>query len=160
MGVTGATPAIPRPTVLKIVVATSLSSLLLGGAIHSRLAQEQTEECRPTTAAADAPDAARRALDEATLYGSPSLWLAHPTFYPATGGNKGYFSYLSVLKADDVELSVLLVSDSDVGDVDIQPGAALAGVQRVPVSVPSAGCWTLALSVPNRAPLVVTIEVR
>lgn len=148
-----------RGLVTGLLTATAVVALLIGGAARIRLGSEPSSSCKPTTEVTDPPEEARRALNQASIYGSTLLWVAEPVFYPATDGTDGYVSYVSVAKAEDVELTGTLVSGPKAGEVIIQRGAALAGVQRVPVGVPAAGCWTLALAVPGAAPVVLTLRI-
>lgn len=85
---------------------------------------------------------------KAPFYGVPALFVARPNFYSRGNRGKGAFTYLHVWKGDDLEIRghAFLPGTRYVGWFTIQKGAALRGLQHVPLVLPRRGCWRITIT--------------
>jgi hypothetical protein len=97
----------------------------------------------------DIPDVVLHELTP-PFYGVPSLFAEKPTFQKKGGGA---VAYLSVWKGDDLELTgyASLPGTRHKGKFYIQKGAALRGLQHVPLVLPRKGCWRITISTARAA---------
>ena len=115
--------------------------------------------CDVTPPAVDDIPTMLRSTSAGPFHGGPELFVEIPAFTPVPDGNGALGSPgLAVWKPDDTPLSGDLSGPDGVGELIFDQRAVLAGLQRVPASIPAQGCWTLRLWTPGQPALSVTFD--
>lgn len=159
MTLTGATTHRSRRTrTVSTVQVLGALALALGLGIVIGRASAPAAECEATAPNYSLSDRALGLLPGGPVYGDGAVLIVHPAFQPNEDGE--YFGYISVFKEIDAPLSGTLEdSDGAAGELVIESGAALSGLQRVPASVPNPGCWKLTLQAGDSDPTELVFRI-